>query len=715
MTTNREAKSELRLKFFTLLFGEQEGYLCIATTEKVAPRLNFTQQFFEWPNQYKQVENHILRVERDKNVYFCVNLLSKMERKKDGCLPTNLVWADLDEVNPRSIVRLPPPIYWQSSPGRWQAIWRMTTQLPPFQAEEYSRRIAYLIGADRSGWDLGQLLRVPFTTNFKYDPPSFIELESALEVTAKPLLFEAIPTTIERPEEPVPEMGTDLNLDAILYKYRPLLNRTHFGALFTQEPEDDWSSILWKLLHVCYKVGMTPEEVFIVAHHAKCNKYERDGRPIEHLWRDVLKAGESYGDNTQTHSLIQVPVLVDEPYSETFIDTYREWAAEATDAVEDFHNLCCMVTLSALVSSSVRIETSAGQIVPNLWGLLLGESTITRKTTSMRLAVEFITGMEREMVVATDGTSEGIMAGLSARPNKASMFYKDEVSGLFDSIRKKEYMAGMSEALTSLYDAPPFFKRTLSTRNIVIEHPSFIFLCGGVPDRIYASTNESFVSSGLLPRFLVSYGEASDEDYRPIGPPTQRGTELRPVIFNKFADLYEIYASEVETKVGGQKVLMPARFIAKLTPEAWAKNSEFETALLKAAYRSLIRGLALPTFDRLARSILKMGVILAATRQKPMNGTITVEEGDLINAAWYGQKWAADSIMLIVNAGKGEHEKFLDKVYECIVENPGITKSALMRRFHMDSKVAAIVLATLEERGMIRKEQRGRGWSFWAE
>src|SRR5215831_13119159 len=129
---SRDAKSEIRLKFFELLYGDTEGYLCIATTNPAAPKATFAQQFFEWPKENARVENHILQVERKLNVYFCVNLLSKMERKKDNCLPTNLVWADLDEVNPDAITRIPPPIVINSSPGKWQAIWRMTTPVPPF-------------------------------------------------------------------------------------------------------------------------------------------------------------------------------------------------------------------------------------------------------------------------------------------------------------------------------------------------------------------------------------------------------------------------------------------------------------------------------------------------------------------------------------------------------------------------------------------------------
>ena len=167
-------------------------YLCTATTDPRAPKATFAQQYWEWPREAKRVENFILRVERRDNVYFCINLLTKRERKKENCQPTDLLWADLDAVNPDAIGDYPPPIVVRTSPGRWQGIWRMTTKLSPFQAEDYSRRLAYHLGADKSGWDLGQLLRVPLLINWKYNTPVQVELQRLSEITAEPAIFEIL-------------------------------------------------------------------------------------------------------------------------------------------------------------------------------------------------------------------------------------------------------------------------------------------------------------------------------------------------------------------------------------------------------------------------------------------------------------------------------------------------------------------------------------------
>lgn len=718
------AKSELRIKFFELLFGDNKGYLCLATTDSLFPKTSFEEKFFAWPSENDLVENYIFKAEAKRNVYFCVNLLDKQIRKKGNCLPTNLVWADLDNINPTMIDSIPPPITIQSSPDRWQAIWRLSVKLDPVQAEDYSRRITYHIGADKSGWDLTQLLRVPFTKNFKYDPIADVILERASEITAPPLLFEALPANAEgvydsTPSAAMPSLngdGSELAAEKIIYKYSSLLQKSPFYSLYNQEPkqDEDWSSVLWRTLHECLRVGMTPEETFIVADKAKCNKYKRDGRPVEHLWRDVLKAASVYAQIEIETQLITMPVLVDKPTSNTFIDTYREWAVEATDAVPAFHDLSIFIVLSAIVSNSVKLETSAGPLTPNLWGLILGDSTLTRKTTAMRLALDFIIAMDPELLLATDGTPEGILSGLSERPNRASIFHKDEVSGLFDGMTKKDYLAGMMETLTALYDVPPIHTRRLRKETIVLESPSFVFLSGGVPDRIYASVTDSFVLSGFLPRFLVVSGFAAVEDRRPLGPPSDLGIAKRPMIMNRLADLYEHYAGEAEHKIGGQRVTMPIKVTAQLDKEAWSKYGEYESTMLNAGNQSLLRDLALPTFDRLSRSLLKMAVILGATRQRPKDNKITINVEDIENAAWYVQSWGQNSINLLTNAGKGQHEKFLDRVFTMIIEKPGVLKSDIMRRFHLDSKNVNAVMTTLEERALIRKEQRGRGAAYWA-
>src|SRR5215211_7968415 len=64
-----------------------------------------------------------------------------------------------------------------SSPGRQQFYWRLSMPVPPDIGEGLNRRLAYVLGADKSGWDLTQLLRPPGTRNRKYPDTPAVEVE----------------------------------------------------------------------------------------------------------------------------------------------------------------------------------------------------------------------------------------------------------------------------------------------------------------------------------------------------------------------------------------------------------------------------------------------------------------------------------------------------------------------------------------------------------
>jgi hypothetical protein len=674
--------------------------------------------------EWKKIENYILDVEVNHNVYFCVNLLSKHERKKENCLPTKLLWADLDAVELSKVEALPPSILIESSPGRYQALWRTSAYLPAYQAEDYSHRIAHALGADASGWDLTQLLRVPFTHNFKYEGAPEVMLNRALTEETQADLFERLPQVeggqivylTPMPVEDLPEF------DEVIEKYRPFFKASGFIETFSWEPGEgeDWSKHLWKLIHASFDIGMEKEEVFVIAQQAPSNKYARDNRPPEHLWRDVVKAELQQKNINFTDpdwTPLAMPELVGEPATGTVLDPYREWGIQATDAPAQFHDLSCMILLSAIVSNSVRLETSYAMMVPNLWGLILGESTVARKTTAMRMATDFLIKLEPELVLATDGSAEGVLTGLSTRPNRASVFYRDEVSGFFESLNKKDYLAGMPEVLTNLYDVPSVYTRRLRKETIHIESPAFIFFGGGVQERVYSAVTEEYIASGFMPRFLIVSGETPDDVYKPTGPPTEQGIEQKEKLLNFFMDLKEQYGVDVQMVIAGQSVNMPPRIMARPTEQAWELNGQYERTLIKLARESPKASLAMPTFERLSRSLLKVAMIFATTRQEPItteeSTSIEITEIDIKNAAWYIQDWGRYSVELIMNAGKKASEKQLDKIVRVVAENPGILRSTLMQHYHLSKREADDILGTLEDRMLIRKEKQGRGWRYY--
>lgn len=720
-------ESGLRQAFFEYLFGDEVGYVCICI-QPPDDKNAFRQTFFLWPEQAKALDQFVEIHKANKHVWFGVNLLSVAERKAHFCKIHNLVWSDLDKANPEYVLPKPPCVI-QSSPNRFQAIWRLDDSIDPYLAQEFSKKIAYKykdIGADITGWDLTQILRVPFTTNFKYTNNPMVLLLNAAESLTPVQEFESLEVEIPVTEDDplIEEMPTDLpELANVIYKYQGKLRATAFYELFDSDPPEsaDWSGMMWRLINISFEAGMAKEEVFAIVTEAKCNKYKRDDRPIRYLWREVLKA--FYQQRrigvimSGEFKPLVMPLLLTPDEAEklprTFIDEYRDWAKESTDAIEDYHNLAAFMLLSFFTSGNVRLPTSSGLVVPNLWGLILGDSTLTRKSTSMRLAMDLLTDIDSSLILASEGSSEGILMGLAGRPNRVSIFYRDEVTGFFDGLVKKDYLAGMQQLFTKLYDVPSIERRILRKEIYEIINPVFIFFGGGIKDRFFQLVSEDFITSGFVPRFILVSGETDISRIRRTGPPTAKLTEARGQIKDQLADLYESYRLTAPKNIGGQQIDQPINVMANLTDDAWARYGDIEEAMMTAGNENPLKNLANPTFNRLTASLLKMSVLLAASRQIPKDGEITVELNDILSAASYIQHWGDYSIDMILNSGRSVVQRAIERARRAIKANPGIMRGTLAKNHDLSKREMDDIVATLVDRGEIRTEQAGRGIRLW--
>ena len=78
-----------------------------------------------WPRDREKIIEH-LNAHTHDDVYWCPSLFEDRRRVMELAMDEHALWADLDEVNPRTIEDYPPTIAWQTSPGRYQALWLIT-------------------------------------------------------------------------------------------------------------------------------------------------------------------------------------------------------------------------------------------------------------------------------------------------------------------------------------------------------------------------------------------------------------------------------------------------------------------------------------------------------------------------------------------------------------------------------------------------------------
>jgi hypothetical protein len=712
--------------FFSFVLGRTKGYLCIAFLSATNKK-DYREEYYSYPDQLDQAIQSCERGMIGYNVYFCPQLFKTRKRKKEEVSITPCAWSDLDTCPPE-VLQIEPSVIVESSPGRYQAYWVFDRIIDVDDAEDISRRIAYYHadeGADRSGWDLTQLLRVPYTYNYKYGEGTSVPSVTVLDINRNLYRlsdFEVYPQAAgyQYLDIPLPDMSEMEDADAILQRYRQMINPL-IWQLYNNEPEEDWSKPLWSLQMLLFETGLSSEEVFAVAKEAKCNKYSRDGRSDRLLWKEVCRA---YAKNESNNNIFvprddeEEPLLTDEERDllrgepDGFVERYQQWASKIGDAAHQYHQAGGFVILSSLLCGTVRLPTSFGSLIPNLWFMILADTTLTRKTTAMDLAMDLVTEVDPDVLMATDGSIEGLLSALSVRPGKPSVFLRDEFSGLLEQMTKKDYMAGMPELLTKLYDGK-MQKRILRKEVIEVQDPRLLVFAGGIKDKITGLLTFEQVASGFMPRFIFITAESDITKVKPLGPPTAVDLSNRNAILDEMQEMYKHYNATTVMHIARLKtdVESPREWHAQLTPEAWERYNILESQMLQVGLASQRPEVMTPTYDRLSKSILKAAVLLAASRQRGED--VVVELKDMLRALLYGEEWRAFAKEVIAQVGKGGNERTLDMLLRAITANPGISRSVLMQRYHLTSRTATELFGTLEDRSMIRIQRVGKGQTLW--
>lgn len=707
---------EKRGLFFESLFQDDEGYLCLAAKSVGSEVMQ--EQFFAWPKFKEQALNWIDRLTPSCNMYYCTSLLEKPVRKKHNALPGRIVWADLDfcKITDLNII---PSITIQTSPGKLQGIWRLTEQVSAVDAENANRRLAYAFrdkGCDVSGWDLTQLLRIPTTFNHNYGRAGlagpFIDIVEANPETHDIKSFDIYPQVkgyeyadLPFEADKLPDADAEDILDGIKFKIAP-----RAITLFQDPPETDWSKSLFQLITYCLEAGLDRYETFIVCKAAACNKFARNNQPDSFLWKDICRVhgkqttklatfGGDWALANHEKNLLTDDELTEAEQTKTIIDDYISWGEAVSDAAPAYHISGALTILSTLLSGALRIPTSFGTIKPNLWFMICADTTLTRKSTAMDMAMDMLTAIRQDAILATDGSLEGLMAGMSARPNQPSVFFRDEFSGLIDLMNKRDYYAGMMEAFTKLYDGR-YQKRILRRETIELIDPILIILAGGIKDRILSLLNSEFISSGFIPRFIFTMAESDITRLRPLGPPTESTAETREELFQRFRKMYEWYSQKTIIEIAGNNLETDKEWKVTLTDEAWQFYAKMESTLMDMSLKTTQPDLVTPMYARLCMSGLKTATLISAAEEH--KDKVIVNKAHLVKAFSYVEGWRVFADDVINNIGRSGSEILLSSIIKMAQANPGgISKATLMNSLRLNSKDFNAAIDTLHDRGLI--------------
>ena len=720
--TNHEKQKAV----FNYLFGNQTGYMCVTTISRTSSdgEKKVRERFFDYPDKVDEAIDLINRSSMRYDVYFCAHLLNINERIKANAQPIQALWSDLDTC-PQDKLLVPPTLVFKTSNDKLQAFWKLKDIVPPADAERVNKKIASYHsdeGADKSGWDLTQLLRVPYTYNHKYGELEFITVPTSKVDRVYTLEdFDVYPEVEEsgytEQDIPFPDDLPNKSAEQILKKYQQSLN-PRVIQLYSHEPREDWSRALWELELSLMESEIPLEEAFIVVRDASCNKYARDNRPMDFLWKELVRAYNTVQERRSTtiapsQKSVSAqwpetnlsPILSNEERESisdrtTIVEDYIEWAKGTGDAAWQYHQAGVFTVLSTLLTGRVRLPTSFGIILPNMWFMILGDTTLTRKSTAMDIAVDLLVEVDPGCMLATDGSIEGLLTSLSTRPGRPSLFLRDEFTGLMEMINKKDYYAGMLEVLTKLYDGK-YQKRVLRKETIEIKDPIVNVFAGGIKGKTMELLDERYVRSGFVPRFCFVMADTDLTRMKPVGPPTNEGLAERIKLYERFKEIHEHYW-QTEKSDDGSSIILPRMFNAELTKDAWARYNAIESQMVSESLDSFDPDLITPCMDRMAKSGLKAAVLIAASRS--LGERVLVSHDDIIHGFYYVEQWRENTLDIVSNIGTTAGERKIESILNHIHRFPGSTKSDIMRRFKLTSRNASEMFDTLEQRGLVTRE-----------
>jgi hypothetical protein len=355
-------------------------------------------------------------------------------------------------------------------------------------------------------------------------------------------------------------------------------------------------------------------------------------------------------------------------HKKTFIDEYREWAVSKTDGAIAYQNASAWTLLSCVFSDIGYAVPRFGKMGLNLWFMVLGETTLTRKSTSRNLMLRAVRQYEKfsgyQIDIGSDATPEGLTAILADRDKQTSLLHRDEVQGMFKDFINKTYMASAAERFTELYDGhvPVTIRSTKAKTQTERAETNFVMYLMGITSKTADVLTTEYFRSGFLARFI--YVTA------PTPPRTKESEDVQQ------AGEYEVNVRDVgleniiknlsNSVMWWQKKGGPLPRPVRMSDQALERFNQFKWEMGNYAESHSEKESIEPSRQRLALSVWKCAVLLAMYDKSDEVQTI-----HLLSAILYAEEWFENLVKMASAISASEWQRDVDKLEAFIVEKSG--------------------------------------------
>ncbi len=398
---------------------------------------------------------------------------------------------------------------------------------------------------------------------------------------------------------------------------------------------------------------------------------------------------------------------------EHFVARYIAWAASQTDAPHEYHEAGALALLAAC-TPNVRtfFPPWPTGLATNLYMLIVGGTTASRKSTSLGYATGLMRDVEATTVMPNRATPEALIEALAQRSRRGSLIIGDEFgASLEQMLGKSSYMSAAPGIILEAYGTRAYRYTRRSKRNtdgelkadfdeMIDPHLSLLTASTG---SIFESISTREVQSGLLPRFAFIW-PTSRPPRRPFYEPAPDADAERDWLLDYLQQLFRWSSASATTG-----------YDIAVTWSDWA-------ATIADDVIAGIEGEPNEIIQRLAAMTLKVAMLSSLGAEVPSVQAAVVERGDAAQAANLIAPWQdaalrfsaeVGGLTVVQRAVEHGHERILEAL------NAGsMTRSQVSKDMKLTARQTDEVEQTLLDRGLIEVTQQaadgpGRPAKVW--
>jgi len=402
-----------------------------------------------------------------------------------------------------------------------------------------------------------------------------------------------------------------------------------------------------------------------------------------------------------------------------FLKEYFDMIRKRSDTYPEYILTSGLFAISTALDGKVIIPLSISRLKTNVYALLLGVSSYSRKTTTLNYLNQVFDRSTLGFSRGSDDMSpEGFVSELA--DNSHTFYIVDEFGGMLSTM-KKTWGSGLLDMFMKLYDGQNH-KRKLRSKTYTITQPYVCVISSTTPTRLYSESDESMVLSGFYPRFLIVSPQRK-KDYKPVSLDYSFEQDVSKI--GSYLDSINAWVTKI-SELYGQPVY--ATFTDEGMDFVNKMIMEFEQRI--EGLQDLDREIEAMLWSRYQQYVLKIAVLLKFGEERYLTKPdLTSSESQNIFGARPHVEVSIDYLKMakelvermyypyakrvIYDILLAIEKSSFNKVVRLLKKYKVIKRSDLMRRSHVTAREFKEIIETLVMRNDIAVDQDNSDTYIW--